>query len=158
MSADFDPPSPPPTPPDAAFLEALPHGPTFRFIDKLTRLEPGRSGEAQYTIHGSEAFLAGHFPGAPMMPGVILIEAVAQLAGVVAQSDPALPPLHDLRLTAVRHAKILGTATPGETLEITATVEGRMGGLIQASGTIYCGNRQLVATQIVLSGIRPLSE
>lgn len=142
----------------AAFLKALPHGPAFRFIDALTRLERGRSGEARYAIRGDEAFLAGHFPGAPMMPGVILIEAVAQLAGVVAQSSPDVPPLEDLRLTAVRGAKILGTASPGEILEITARIEGRMGGLVQASGAVHCGGRQLLATQIVLSGAVPPGE
>lgn len=149
MSVDSDSTSPLP---EAAFLAALPHGPAFRFIDALTQLERGRSGAALYAVRGDEAFLAGHFPSAPMMPGVILIEAVAQLAGVVAQSDSQVPPLDDLRLTAVRGAKILGTASPGEILEITADIEGRMGGLVQASGAVHCAGRPLLTTQIVLSG------
>jgi 3-hydroxyacyl-[acyl-carrier-protein] dehydratase len=136
-------------------LAALPHGPSFRFIDELVALDPGRSGAGRYRVRGDEAFLSGHFPGAPIMPGVILIEAVAQLAGVVAQSDPTVPALDDLRLAAVRAAKITGTAAPGETLELTAEITGRLGPLVQALGSVTAAGRPLLATQIVLSGTEP---
>src|ERR1043166_6075088 len=76
----------------AKALAHLPHGPEFRFLDKLTALVPGQSGAGEYTLRGDENFLRGHFPGAPLMPGVLLVEAAAQLAGVVAQSDPSIPP------------------------------------------------------------------
>ncbi len=137
-------------------LIALPHGPEFRFIDRLIAMDDGKSATAGYRIRGDESFLAGHFPEHPIMPGVILIEAVAQLAGIVAQSDPGHAPLADLRLTAVRQAKILGTASPGETLIIQACVVGRMGHLVQAEGGIVCEGREetpLLSTAIVLSGI-----
>lgn len=133
-------------------LDALPHGPEFRFLDTLLELDAGLSGRASYRVRGDEAFLPGHFPGAPMMPGVLLVEAVAQLAGVVAQSAPDHPPLADLRLTAIRGAKITGTAIPGETLEISALVEGRLGPLLQASGTVTANGRQLLQTHVTLSG------
>lgn len=74
-------------------LAALPHGPEFRFLDRLLTLEPGRCGTVEFARRGDEGFLRGHFPGEPLLPGVLLIEAAAQLAGVVAQSDPAHPPL-----------------------------------------------------------------
>src|SRR5687767_9077224 len=96
-------------------LSFLPHGPEFRFLDRVVRLEPGRSGEGEYRVRGDEPFLKGHFPGQPLFPGVLLVEAAAQLAGVVAQSDPKIPPLPGLKLTAMRNVKILGTARPGET-------------------------------------------
>ena len=97
-------------------LGRLPHGAEFRFIDRLTQLDPGHSGRGEYLVRGDEPFLRGHFPGEPMFPGVLLAEAAAQLAGVVAQSDPQILPLKNLKLTALRQAKILGTARPGETI------------------------------------------
>src|SRR5580658_1620209 len=97
-------------------LASLPHGPEFRFLDCLTALDPGKSGAAQYTVRGDEPFLKGHFPHQPLFPGVLLVEAAAQLAGSVAQSDPQISPLKNLKLTAMRAVKILGTARPGETI------------------------------------------
>src|SRR4051812_23939522 len=114
-------------------LDFLPHGPEFRFIDRLVELDPGKSGVAEYLVRGDEAFLKGHFPGEPLLPGVILVEAGAQLAGVVAQSEPGREPLKDLKLTAIRGVKILGTARPGETIRIEARLSGRMAGLVQSS-------------------------
>src|SRR5438477_11949509 len=88
-------------------LSFLPHGPEFRFLERLLSLEPGHRGTGEYTAGGDEAFLRGHFPGQPLMPGVLLVEAGAQLAGTVAQSDPRLGPLPGLKLTAMRSVKIL---------------------------------------------------
>lgn len=136
----------------SAALAALPHGPEFRFVDELTELESGKQGRGTYRIKGDESFLAGHFPGQPMMPGVILIEAIAQLGGVVVQSDPSQAPLHDLRLTAVRAAKILGAAVPGQVLEISAAIEGRLGGLVQISGEVKVDGLLLATAKVTLSG------
>jgi 3-hydroxyacyl-[acyl-carrier-protein] dehydratase len=135
-----------------ASLASLPHGPEFRFVDEVVELEAGRSGAGIYLVRGDESFLAGHFPGDPLMPGVILVEAIAQLAGVVAQCDPEREPLANLRLSAVRAAKILGAARPGETLDLRAEVEGRMGGLIQVSGEVKSGDTLLASAKVVLSG------
>src|SRR5436309_3312413 len=116
----------------AKALASLPHGPEFRFIDRLLSLDPGKQGVGEYLVRGDEPFLRGHFPGEPLMPGVLLVEAAAQLAGVVAQSDPAIPPLAGLKLTALRGVKILGSARPGETIGLEARITGRLANLIQA--------------------------
>ena len=89
-------------------LQSLPHGPSFRFLDELLSLHPGREAVALYRVRGDEAFLEGHFPGHPMMPGVILIEAIAQLGGVVVQTDPENPPMSDVRLTGVAGKVVKG--------------------------------------------------
>ena len=133
-------------------LMSLPHGPEFRFVDEVTALEHGVSGRAIYTITGQEPFLKGHFPSNPMWPGVIMIEAIAQLGGVIAQSDPAHPTLDDMRLTSVRNAKILGTAHSGAVLTIAASVEGRMGNLIQVKGTVSDGDAKIAEATVMLSG------
>lgn len=139
--------------PSQSELQSLPHGPEFRFIQELTSLEPGVSGVGMYQISGDEPFLKGHFPEHPIWPGVVMVEAIAQLGGVVAQSDPDQQKLDDMRLTAIKNAKILGTAVPGEALTIEAKVEGRMGTLIQVSGSVSVGDNCIAKAIVMLSGV-----
>jgi len=136
-------------------LQRLPHGPEFRFVDRLLELEPGGRGVGEYRVRGDEPFLKGHFPGDPLMPGVLLVEAAAQLAGVVAQCDPNVAPLAGLKLTALRNVKILGTARPGEVIEIRAQINGRMGGLIQASAEVFVNGAKAVSADLTLAGAPP---
>jgi 3-hydroxyacyl-[acyl-carrier-protein] dehydratase len=133
-------------------LALLPHGAEFRFVDQLTTLEPGKSGSGIYKVRGTEDFLRGHFPGQPLFPGVLLLEAVAQLAGVVAQSDPQITPLKNLKLTAIRGVKILGSAKPGEVIELRAEVSGRLENLIQVKGSASLEGKILMQAEITLSG------
>ena len=117
-------------------LSSLPHGSEFRFIDELVELNPGASAKAVWKLKGDEEFLRGHFPGSPLMPGVLMIESLAQLGGVLAQSDRGDNPLKNVRLTAVRQFKILGSIPPGQTLTIHAKRDAVMPGLVQISGEI----------------------
>ncbi len=135
-----------------AALQSLPHGPEFRFLDRLLELEPGRRGVGEYRVHEDALFLRGHFPGDPMLPGVLLLEAVAQLAGVVAQSDPVIGALPDLKLTALRSVKILGTARPGDVVRLEALVAGRLGNLVQAQGQAFVGGESVLTAELTLSG------
>ena len=137
-------------------LRSLPHGSEFRFVDRLLELDPGKSGVGEYLVRGDEPFLRGHFPGDPLMPGVLLVEAAAQLAGLVAQSDPVIPPLAGLKLTALRAVKILGTARPGETLCVGARIVGRLANLIQAQATASVNGQTVLQAEVVLSGDFPV--
>lgn len=133
-------------------LSSLPHGPEFRFVDEIIDMEPGVRGRASWTLKGTEEFLRGHFPGQPILPGVVMIEALAQLAGVVVQCGRTRP-LADMRLTAVRQFKVLGTIVPGQSLHIEVRVDGMMGGLIQASGTVADEAGPVIGSgSIVLTG------
>jgi 3-hydroxyacyl-[acyl-carrier-protein] dehydratase len=133
-------------------LKLLPHGAEFRFVDRLTELHPGQSGAGEYTVRGDEPFLRGHFPGEPLFPGVLLVEAAAQLAGVVAQSDPNIPPLAGMKLTAMRNVKILGTARPGEVIQMEAKITGRLGNLVQAQATARVAENIVLTAELTLSG------
>ena len=134
-------------------LSALPHGPSFRFVDEVVSLDPGVSATGRWTLKGDEAFLEGHFPGNPLLPGVIMIEALAQLGGILAQSDRGENPLKNVRLTAVRQFKILGSIPPGETLTLSAKRDAVMPGLVQISGEIITADGTRLATgSIILSG------
>ena len=133
-------------------LRLLPHGPEFRFVDKLLSLTPGKFGVGEYRVRGDEVFLRAHFPGEPLFPGVLLVEAAAQLAGVVAQSDPEIRPLSDLKLTALRNVKIFGSARPGEVIQLEARIAGRFGGLIQAQATVSVNGQTVLQAELTLSG------
>jgi 3-hydroxyacyl-[acyl-carrier-protein] dehydratase len=139
-------------------LQSLPHGPEFRFVDRLTELEPGKSGLGEYAVRGDEPFLRGHFPGQPLFPGVLLVEAAAQLAGVVAQSDPQVPPLLKLKLTALRAVKILGTAKPGERIRLEVRITGRLANLVQAQATASVNGQEVLQAELTLSGEPASSE
>ena len=117
-------------------LSSLPHGSEFRFIDELVELVPGASATAVWKLKGDEEFLRGHFPGAPLMPGVLMIEALAQLGGILIQTRPGETPLKNMRLTAVRQIKILGSITPGQSLHLSGALQGMLGNLGQVSGEI----------------------
>jgi 3-hydroxyacyl-[acyl-carrier-protein] dehydratase len=133
-------------------LEFLPHGPEFRFLDKVSSLTRGREGAGEYRVRGDEPFLRGHFPGDPVFPGVLLVEAAAQLAGVVAQSDPVIPPLAGLKLAALRGVKITGAARPGDVVQLEARVIGRLGNLIQAEARARVGGKLVLSAELTLSG------
>jgi 3-hydroxyacyl-[acyl-carrier-protein] dehydratase len=136
----------------AKALESLPHGPEFRFIDRVSELDPGKSGAGEYRVRGDEPFLKGHFPGQPIFPGVLLVEAAAQLAGIVAQSDPEIGAMPGLKLTALRNVKIFGTAHPGEMIELQATIKGRMGNLVQAEAKACVNGQVVMQGDLTLSG------
>jgi 3-hydroxyacyl-[acyl-carrier-protein] dehydratase len=133
-------------------LKALPHGPEFRFVDRLLNLDGGKEGVGEFLLRKDEPWLRGHLPGEPLLPGVLLIEAAAQLAGVVAQNDPLIPPLPGLKLTALRNAKILGTARPGETVCLRARITGRLGALVQAEVSAFVEGVKVLSGELTLSG------
>jgi 3-hydroxyacyl-[acyl-carrier-protein] dehydratase len=136
-------------------LARLPHGPEFRFVDRLLSLDPGKSGVAEYQVREDEPFLRGHFPGRPMFPGVLLIEAAAQLAGVVVQSDPNIAPLLDLKLAGFRRIKITGTAKPGEVLRFQAKATGRLATLVQVEIAGWVNSQPIFRGELTLSGEDP---
>ena len=69
-------------------IALLPHRPPFRFVDAVDQVVPGELTVARWRITGSEEFLAGHFPGNPVVPGVLQLEALAQAGGIAILSDP----------------------------------------------------------------------
>jgi len=137
-------------------MQSLPHGPEFRFVDRMVSLTPGVKGEGEYHVRGDEYFLRGHLPGEPIFPGVLMVEAAAQVAGMVAQEDPANPRWLRLKLTALRAVKILGTVRPGETLQIKASITACLGALIQAQVSAFVGDNLILSADVALSSADPV--
>jgi 3-hydroxyacyl-[acyl-carrier-protein] dehydratase len=67
--------------------DILPHRPPFLFVDELTALEPGVSARGTWKLRGDEWFFAGHFPGRPTLPGVLMCEAIAQVGAIAVLTD-----------------------------------------------------------------------
>jgi 3-hydroxyacyl-[acyl-carrier-protein] dehydratase len=72
------------------YLSRLPHGAGFRFVSKVTKVVEGQSAEGAWMLTGREDFFAAHFPSRPIVPGVLIAEALAQLSGLagLATSGP----------------------------------------------------------------------
>jgi len=111
--------------------EILPHRAPFLFVDEIVELVPGELARTRWTLAPDTPFLAGHFPGEPIMPGVIIVEALAQTGALAALS---LPENRDkLALFAgIDKVKFRRPVRPGETLEMSTRVTRQRGPIGQA--------------------------
>ena len=100
----------------------LPHRPPFRFVDGVDELVAGERVVAHYDVAGAEAILAGHFPGNPVFPGVLQIEALAQAGAVALLSDPRYEGRLPL-LAGVEESRFRRPARPGDRLSLTVEME-----------------------------------
>lgn len=109
----------------------LPHGHPFIFVDRVLETDPGKRAVAVKNVTYGEAILQGHFPNQTIMPGVLIIEALAQVAGIALHSaDPPGPPSRP-HLAAVRNVKFQKPVTPGDQLRLTAELVARMDQMAQ---------------------------
>lgn len=100
----------------------LPHRPPFRFVDAVDALVPGESVTARYRVTGDEAFLPGHFPGNPVFPGVIQLEALAQAGAIAVLADERFTGRLPL-FGGVEKVRFRRIVRPGDELVLEVTVE-----------------------------------
>ncbi len=103
----------------------LPHREPFLFVDRVIELDPGNSAICEKTFAPEDPLFRGHFPGNPIVPGVILTEALAQTAGIAGASGSQ----RQFLLSAIRGMKFPAAALPDQLLTLTARKTGAMGGL-----------------------------
>lgn len=123
----------------------LPHRAPFLFIDRVRALMPGVEAEGEKTFAADDPMFAGHFPGNPIVPGVILTEALAQLAGIAGASD------RGFLLSAIRAMKFPAAARPGKPILLRAKKTGQLDGLHQFAVAAESDGQIVAEGQLVLN-------
>jgi 3-hydroxyacyl-[acyl-carrier-protein] dehydratase len=139
---------------DKAGIEALiPHREPFLLIDRITELEPGKRAVGEHTFTGEEWYQAGHFPGNPIVPGVILTESMAQVATVMAM---ALPDYREgIGLFAgIEEMRFKRIVKPGDTGRFVAEVEKMRRGFARVKVQAFVGD-ELAAEGVIQAIFQP---
>jgi 3-hydroxyacyl-[acyl-carrier-protein] dehydratase len=117
----------------------LPHRYPFLLVDRVLEIEPNVRITAIKNVTMNEQFFVGHFPGNPVMPGVLIIEAMAQTAGILAYKS-GIQGRHVYFLT-IEKAKFRKPVTPGDQLRFEVKVVHSRGSVWKFSGEAYIGDK-----------------
>ena len=109
-------------PNSAELIALLPHRPPFRFIDAVDHCDPGAAVIARWQIEGDEPWLAGHFPGNPVVPGVLQLEALAQAGAIAVLATPEYAGRLPL-FGGVEDVRFRRQVTPGAEIVLTVEIE-----------------------------------
>ncbi len=103
-------------------LDILPHRYPFLLVDRILELEPGRRAVGLKNVTVNEPFFPGHFPGRPIMPGVLILEAMAQVGGVLLLHDLAARHEKLIYFTGIDRAKFRRPVVPGDQLRLEVEI------------------------------------
>jgi beta-hydroxyacyl-ACP dehydratase FabZ len=133
-------------------MRFLPHRYPFLLVDRIVELEPGRRIVGLKNVTINEQFFQGHFPGAPVMPGVLIIESMAQVAGVLIYRDLPDKEKKLIYFTGIENAKFRRPVVPGDQLHVEMRLLSRRNnfGKMQGRATV---EGKLVAEATVLFAI-----
>jgi beta-hydroxyacyl-ACP dehydratase FabZ len=137
-------------------LPVLPHRPPFLFVDRVMQLEPHKSIVAERALRPDEPQFAGHFPGRPIMPGVLIAEALAQTSGLLiglsemssASAPPEKPKAFFLAVTSI---KFTHPAVPGDVLVLRATSDRQFAALHRFNVEATVGRNLIASGSLTLA-------
>jgi len=135
-------------------MSLTPHGPSFSFLDALEILEPGKRARGRKRLDPAAAYFADHFPGNPLMPGVLLIECAAQTAGAfwmqTREAEPQQRPTQ-LFLAGVQQFRFVKAVLPDETIKVDVTLEKDFGALAQFDAVLRVQDAVVAQGKIAFS-------
>ncbi len=139
-----------------AVLAQLPHRYPFLLVDRVIECVPGKRIEAIKNVTVNEPFFPGHFPGRPVMPGVMILEALAQAAGILAFKTAGVVPDEKSRFffVGIDKARFRRPVEPGDRLVLKATLERAIRGIwkfdtvAEVDGTVAASATMMVAPEV----------
>jgi 3-hydroxyacyl-[acyl-carrier-protein] dehydratase len=133
-------------------LARLPHRYPFVMVDRVLDVVPGKSIVAVKNLSANEAYFQGHFPGHPVVPGVLIIEALAQAGGVLAyETATAEERIWILYLVGVEETRFKQTVRPGDQLVLRVELEKRRRNLWRFVGKAEVDGKVVAETQILMA-------
>lgn len=129
-------------------LAILPHRYPFLLIDKILELEAGKSARGLKNVTVNEPFFPGHFPGHPIMPGVLIIEAMAQVGGVLAFKSAQVAN-KVVYFMGIDGARFRQPVMPGDTLELLLTVKRSRGTVWVFKGEAFVGKNLVAEAELM---------
>lgn len=135
-----------------AILARLPHRFPFLMVDRVLDVVPGKSIVAVKNVSFNEAYFQGHFPGHPVVPGVLIIEALAQAGGVLAyESATAEERMWILYLVGIEETRFKQTVRPGDQLTLRVDLVKRRRNLWRFTGVAEVDGKPVAETQILMA-------
>ena len=132
-------------------LKHLPHRYPFLLIDRVTNIEPGKSLTAIKNVTINEPFFCGHFPQKPLMPGVLILEALAQAACVLAfKTTGSDPQSNELYLfAAIDKARFKRVVIPGDQLQLHVEVLRERQSVLKVQGTATVDGKVVCSAELM---------
>jgi 3-hydroxyacyl-[acyl-carrier-protein] dehydratase len=130
----------------------LPHRFPFLLVDRVVDVVPGKSIVALKNVSANEAYFQGHFPGHPVMPGVLIIEALAQAGGVLAYETAAAEErIWILYLVGIEETRFKQTVRPGDQLTLRVELEKRRRSLWRFNAVAEVDGKVVAETKILMA-------
>lgn len=132
-------------------IKILPHSYPFLLVDRVIECDPGKSIKAIKNVTFNEPFFIGHFPGHPIMPGVLIIESLAQASAICVLGKESQGTIENkaIYFMSIENAKFRKPVTPGDTLILQSNFEGLRLGVYKFKCVASVGKEEVAGATIL---------